>query len=168
MNKFISILKKEILELIPPTLFFFFVFHIMMLVEGLLAKEFGYSFSASTTALIGAILVGKSILIVDALPMLKFKPNQKLITPMIWRIFSYLIIVILFQIIEAMIPILSKTGSFSVAMDDFIMKINWDHFWAVHLVLFLFLIIYTIINAIIDTIGITKFRAIFFSTDRTI
>ena len=166
MKKFLSILKKEFLELLPPFIFFAFVFHILTLVESLMAKASGFSYQATTTALIGAVLVSKSILIVDALPMLKFKEGKKLIYPITWRVLFYIIIVVIFQFIEDLIPLLSKSASFSNAVDQFFLKIKWDHFWAVHIVLFLFLVIYTMINAIIDILGTNKFLAIFFSSDR--
>lgn len=166
MKKFLAILKKEFLELLLPFVFFAFVFHVMMLVESLIAKASGFSYSATTTALIGAVLVSKSILIVDALPMLKFKDGKKLIYPIMWRVFFYIIIVIIFQFIEGLIPLFSKSNSFSDAVDLLFTKMNGNHFWAVHIVLFLFLVIYTMVNAIVDIIGTKKFLAIFFSTDR--
>lgn len=168
MKKFLAVLKKEFLELLPPFIFFAFVFHIMMLVESLMAKASGFSYSATTTALIGAVLVSKSILIVDALPMLKFKEGKKIIYPMTWRVFFYIIIVVIFQFIEELIPLFSESDSFSDAVTLLFTKIKWDHFWAVHIVLFLFLVIYTMVNAVIDILGAKKFLAIFFSSDRNI
>ncbi len=162
MRKFLAILKKEFLELLPPFIFFAFVFHVMMLVESLMAKASGFSYSATTTALIAAIVVGKSILIVDALPMLKFKEGKKLIYPITWRVFFYIIIVVIFQFIEELIPLFSESDSFSNAVTLFFTKMKWDHFWAVHIVLFLFLVIYTMVNAVVDILGARKFLAIFF------
>ena len=168
MQKFLVVLKKEFLELLPPFIFFAFVFHVMMLVESLMAKASGFSNSATTSALIAAILVSKSILVVDALPILKFKAGEKLIYPLTWRVFFYIIIVVIFQFIEKLIPLFSESDSFSNAVTLLFAKIEWDHFWAVHIVLFLFLVIYTMVNAVIDILGAKKFLAIFFSLDRNI
>ncbi len=162
MNKTLMFLKKEILELLPPTIFFFVVFQIITFVRGLLAKEYGMTFSSTTSAIIGALIVGKSILLVDALPMLKWFHQSRLIYTILWRIFFYLLIVVLFQFIEDLIPLISKFESLPLAFENYFEKMNWDHYWAIHIILSLFIIIYTLITAVVEAVGRNEFFNIFF------
>jgi hypothetical protein len=162
MKKTLLFLKKEILELLPPTIFFFLVFQVMSFARGLLVKEYDLTLSSTTSAFIGAIIVGKSILIVDALPMLKWFHQKRLIYTVLWRIFFYLLIVVIFQFLETLIPLISKYGSISSAIDHIFEEIRWDHFFAIHVILLLFIIIYALITAVVETIGRKEFIKIFF------
>ena len=68
MGKFLSFIKKEFLEMLPPTIFFFIVFHILYFIKSLIADEYGVSITSSIAATIGALIVGKAILIADNYP----------------------------------------------------------------------------------------------------
>ena len=57
MKKTLLFLKKEILELLPPTIFFFLVFQVIAFARSLLVKEYGLTLAATTSAIIGAIIV---------------------------------------------------------------------------------------------------------------
>ena len=162
MKKTLLFLKKEFLELLPPTIFFFLIFQVMTFARSLLAKEYGITLASATSDFIGAIIVGKSILIVDALPMLKWFHQKRLIYTVLWRIFFYLLIVVLFEFIEGLIPLISKYGSVSSALTYGFREIRWDHFFAIHLILLLFIIIYTLITAVIEAVGRKEFLKIFF------
>jgi len=163
MKKVLLFLKKEFLELLPPTIFFFLVFQIMTFARSLLAKEYGITLASATSDFIGAIIVGKSILIVDALPILKWFHQKRLIYTVLWRTFFYLLIVVFFQFIEELIPLSSKYGTVSSALANIFKEIRWDHFFAIHIILLLFIIIYTLITAIIEAVGRKEFIEIFFS-----
>lgn len=162
MRKVLLFLKKEFFEMLPPTIYFFVVFHIMAFIKRLLVGETGISLAATSAATIGALIVGKSILIADALPKLKWVHERRLIYVVIWRVFLYLIIVLLFQFIEGLIPLISKYGSISSAYEHLFEEIKWNHFVAIHIVLLLLIVIYTLTIAVIEAIGRKEFREIFF------
>ena len=149
--------------MLPPTLFFFVVFHILAFIRTLMAKQYGITLSSSTTATIGALIVGKSILIVDALPLYAWFSQKRLIYNVAWRIFLYLIIVLFFQFLEELIPLVSKYGAISMASEHLIEEIKWPRFWATHIILIVFITFYNLATAVIGTIGRNKFLEIFLS-----
>jgi hypothetical protein len=165
MKKTLLFLKKEILEMLPPTIFFFLVFHVLAFIKRLLIGEFGISLADTSAATIGALVVGKSILIVDALPILKWIHQTRHIYTILWRILFYLIIVTLFQFIEGLIPFISKYGSISAAIEHLLEEIKWNHFVALRIILLLFIVIYTLIASIIESVGRKEFFKIFFGKD---
>ncbi len=62
MNKVWAKIKHEFFEVLPPTIFFFISFHIVVLDRALMAKEFGVHLSSVAGATIGALLVAKVVL----------------------------------------------------------------------------------------------------------
>jgi len=91
MKKILIFLKHEFLEMLPPTIFFFVVFHIIAFTRALMAKQYGIAISSSAAATIGALIVGKAILIADALPFVNWFRQKRLIYNVAWRTFLYVI-----------------------------------------------------------------------------
>lgn len=166
MKKTLIFLKNEFLEMLPPTIFFFVVFHIILFTRALMAHQYDITIASSASATIGALIVGKSILIADALPLFNWFCQKRLIFNVAWRIFLYVIIVLLFQFIEELIPIISKYGAISTASEHLIEEIKWPRFWTTHIALIVFLVIYSLATAVIGAIGRNKFLDILFSSKR--
>ena len=148
----------------PPTIFFLVVFHIVAFVRSLMVEQYGITMASSVSATIGALIVGKSILIADALPLFNWFCQKRFIYNVAWRILLYAIIALLFQLIEELIPLFSKYGAFSTASEHLIKEINWPRFWATHIIVIVFLVIYSLATAIIGTIGRNKFIEILLSS----
>ena len=164
MNKALIFLKHEFLEMLPPTIFFFVVFHIIVFTRALMAEQYGITISSSAAATIGALIVGKSILIVDALPFLNWFPQKRLIYNVAWKTLFYAIIVLLFQFLEELIPLISKYGAISTASEHLIQEIKWPRFWATHILLIVFLFVYNLATGVIGAIGRNEFLEILFSS----
>jgi hypothetical protein len=168
MRKALTFLKHEFLEMLPPTIFFFIVFHIVAFTRVLMAEQYSIKISSSVAATIGALVVGKSILIADALPFVNLFRDKRLIHNIVWRTFLYLIIVLLFQFLEELIPLISKYGAISTASDHLIEEIKWPRFWATHILIVVFLIFYNLATGVIGAIGRNEFLEIFFSSKRNL
>lgn len=65
--------------MLPATIFFFVVFHVLYFMKSLLANEYGISISSSIVATIGALILGKAIIIADDLKILKLFQENNLI-----------------------------------------------------------------------------------------
>ena len=164
MKKILMFLKQEFLEMLPPTIFFFVVFHIITFTRALMAKQYGIPIPSSVAATIGALIVGKAILIADALPFVNWFSQKRLIYNVAWRTFLYVIVVLLFQFLEELIPLISKYGAGSMALEHLIEEITWPRFWATHILLIVFLVIYNVATGVIGAIGRQEFLTILFSS----
>ncbi|WP_104735572.1 hypothetical protein [Hanstruepera ponticola] len=162
MKKILLFLKKEFIEMLPPTIFFFVVFHILYFIKSLVANEYGVSISSSIAAAIGSLIVGKAILIVDSLKALNLFQEHNLIHRILWKIFIYSVFVFLFRYLEEVIPLMSKYDSFNVANRNLINEIKWSQFWTIQIVLFIFLTIYISFVELIKVIGKERFLEIVF------
>ena len=161
MKKALIFLKNEFLEMLPPTIFFFVVFHIIVFVRALMAEQYGITITSSASATIGALIVGKSILIANALPFFNWFRQKRLIYNVVWKIFLYVIIVFLFKFLEELIPLISKYGSILTASEHLIEEIKWPQFWATNIILIVFLVIYSLATEVISVMGRKELIEIF-------
>ena len=164
MKKALIFLKHEFLEMLPPTIYFFVVFHIIAFTRALIAEQYGITIASSASSTIGALIVGKSILIAGALPLFNWFRQKRLIHNVVWRIFLYVIIVLLFQFPEELIPLISKYGAISTASEQLIEETKWPRFWTTHIILIVFLVVYSLATEVIGAIGRKEFLEIFFSS----
>lgn len=148
--------------MLPPTIFFFVVFHILYFIKSLIANEYGISITSSIVATIGALIVGKAILIADSLKVLKLFQDHNLIKHILWKVFIYGILVFVFRYLEEIIPLTSKYDSFAEANQNLIHEIKWPQFWTIQIVLFIFLTIYVSYVELIKVIGKEKFKDLVF------
>lgn len=162
MNKIVAFLKKEFLEMLPPTIFFFVVFQLVVISRSVLGAELNISMVTSAAAAIAALIVGKSILVADALPPFRWFRDNRLIYNVVWRTALYMSIIIIFQVLEEFIPLISKYGGFASASEHFIADVDGLRFWATHMILVVFLIFYSFATALINVVGIDRFFAVFF------
>lgn len=153
--------------MLPPTIFFLVAFHVVAFARALMAEQYGISFTSSVAATLGALVVGKSILIVDALPLFNWFLNKKLVYNMCWRILLYAIIALLMQFLEELIPLFSKSGNLSIAFAQVFEEIKWAQFWALHFFFVLFLVMYALISTLIDVIGRNETFKVFFGKRET-
>ena len=56
MKRFFTFLKHEFLEMLPPTIYFFVVLHIVLFARNLLANEWGIEVASSAVPTIGALI----------------------------------------------------------------------------------------------------------------
>ena len=164
MKKILIFLKNEFLEMLPPTIFFFVVFHIILFTWALMANQYGITIASSASATLVALIVGKSILIAGALPLFNWFRQNRSIYNVAWRMFLYVNIVLVLQFSEELIPIISKYGSISTASKHLIEEIKWPRFWSTHIILIVFLFVYSLATEVIGAIGRNEFLAIFFSS----
>src|SRR5437868_14084487 len=92
MTKLFTTLKKEFLELLPPTIFFFVALHIVAFVRVLMLKGTGISPTSSILIAVAALILGKAVLIADMLPMINRFPNKPLIYNVAGKTLIYLMV----------------------------------------------------------------------------
>lgn len=154
----LAFLKKELLEVLPPTLFFAAVFHLVLFARSVLGAGGDAAYvTSSATAFVGALIVGKAVLVVDATRFAHHFRERRLIYNIAWRSALYLLIALLFQLLEEIVPLVSKEGGVGPALARFGQETDWRVFWATHLVLGVFIVFYTFVTALIRLIGSDRF-----------
>lgn len=165
MSKAIAFVKKELREVLPPTIFFLVVFYLVVFTRSLIRPSDGIPMQTYAAATVGALVVGKAILIADALPAFRWFRGSRLILNVVWRTVLYLVVGLLLQMLEELGPRIPRVG-LSAAVGEFVEETRWSLFWATHLLLAAFLAIYSLLTAMVEVIGRERFLALFFGWSR--
>ena len=163
MNKAWTFLKHEFHEILPPMIFFFVSFHIIVLERALLAEEFGLHISSLAGATIGALLVAKVVLVADMLPAINRFPEKPLIYNVLWKTAIYMSASVLVHYLEHLVPLWWRMG-FRAANEHLWNELVWAHFWAVQLWLVILILIYCVARELVRVMGRDQVVDIFFRT----
>ena len=140
MSTLAAKLKHEIEELLPTTIYFVVVLHFAAFIQALMNRHNGLSLPTSASITLGALVMGKSVLLADVLPFINRYPTE----PLIWNV-SW-----------------TATVYFSAANHAMFAEITWSHFWAIQLLLALLILVYCVMSELIRVIGRAEMKALFF------
>src|SRR5436189_822734 len=161
MTKLSTALKKEFLELLPPTIFFFVALHIVAFVRVLMLKGTGISPLSSMSIAVAALILGKAVLLADMLPMINRFPNKALIYNVVWKTLIYLLAATLIHYLERLIDFWRQTGGFVAGNQKLLAEIVWPHFWAIQIILLELIVMYCTIHELERAIGKERVLPIF-------
>lgn len=162
MSKAASFLKKELLEMIPPVIFFFISFHILVLFRALMLRGYDVQISAAAGATVAALVIGKVVLIADAIPIINRFPDKPLIYNVAWKTVIYVVAALIVHYLEHLVPIWWKSKILVEANRTLLGEIVWPHFWAIQLWLVVLFFMYTTMRELTRTIGEHEVRRMFF------
>ncbi len=92
--------KKEMIDVGLITLYFFLCFAIFMIIKKLVLFQHNITFYGWSTALIGALAIGKVVFIIDKSPLQKALAHLKPIYEILVKALFYTILVFLVSILE--------------------------------------------------------------------
>jgi hypothetical protein len=169
MSKLWHFLKHEFLQILGPTCFFFVAFNIITFTKKLFLEDYHINFAGFfLPATIGALLVGKVVLLSDEIPIMKRFHRVPLIFNVLWKTIIYSLTALVVQFLEELVPILWHHQSLGIAVIKVWDKIHWPHFWAVHILLAYFLLIYVSFRELARNLGEAQFFYLFFGFPRTV
>jgi hypothetical protein len=140
-----AFLLREFREMLPPTIFFFIGFNLIVLTTNLLLSDYGAQVASFMIATVSALVVGKAVLIANAMRAIRRFDSAPLIRPILFKTFFYWAAVFIVRLLERWIEYLrSSDYVFGGFVPHEIVAFSWDHFIAVQLwILVLFLIYVT-------------------------
>src|SRR5262249_42251923 len=134
--------KHEFLEVLPPTIFFFITFHIVLLDRALMLREYGLQLSSMAAATVIPLPLAKRMLLAAIVPFINHCPEKPLIYNVVWKAIIYVAASLFVHYLEHFIPLWWKTGSFTDGNRDLWREIVWPHFWAIQLWLVVLIFVY--------------------------
>lgn len=162
MTGFWAKVKHEIVEAIPPAIFFFIAFQVIAFTHALTQGEVGVALSTFVSATIAALVVAKVVLIVDLLPFVNRYPEKPLIYNVIWKTFIYVTAALLVRLLEELIPRIGGAGGVAAAFRQLLDEVVWHHFWAVQIWLVTLFAFYCALREIGRIIGRQELLRLFF------
>ena len=152
MNRIKTALAKEIREAVPATLFFLWLFHLIALTKAVAIDDYSFTALRATFATVGALVVAKAILLVEALPLSRIFASR-LWLQILWKSLLFNVVVLAFRFLEELYPFIRKHEGLAVAVARLYEETSWPHFWVFHAWLSSALLIYCAAAELIRSVG---------------
>ena len=140
-----AFLLRELREMLPPTIFFFIGFNLIVLTTNLILADYLAAFGNFIVATAAALVVGKSVLVANAMALLRRYDRAPLIQPILFKTAIYWAVVFLARLLEHFVRFwLIEGNPASSFLPHMIATFSWHRFAAIQIwILVLFLIYVT-------------------------
>ena len=162
MNRLAHKIKEEFVAAIPPTIYFFVALHLVAFIRVLMLKGTGIPTTSSISILVAALILGKSVLIADHLPIINRFPEHPLIYNIGWKTLIYLVISAVMHYLERLYDFAREAGGIAAGNEKLLSEIVWPHYWAIQIILFVLILAYCTIHELARLIGRERTLRIFF------
>jgi hypothetical protein len=162
MHKLLEKLKEEFFAILPPTIFFFVMLHIVAFIRVLMAEGSHFEPLSTMSIAIAALILGKAVLVADMLPPINRYPNKPLAYNIAWKTVIYLLMATLIHYLERLIDFSRQAGGFVAGNEKLLAEMVWQHFWAAQIIVFLLILVYCTAHELVRVIGRDKMLRLFF------
>jgi len=160
-----AFLWREFLEILPPTIFFAIGFNLILLTTNLLLADYGARFSSFMLATAGALIVGKAVLVANALRTIRLYDRAPLIRPILYKSTFYWVIVFIARLLEEWIRFwLIEHHSLGTFLPHMVATFDWHRFVAVQLWIFVLFLIYVTASELNHLFGEGELSHILFTS----
>jgi len=163
VRKLGAFVAREVREVMPATILFLGLFHMLALTKAVALGDYSRSALRATTATVGALIVAKAILVVEALPISRRFASHRAMH-ILWKTLLFGTVVLLFRFLEEIIELASKHGGVVAATKVMFREIVWPLFWVLALWVVGGLLLYTLASELVRAVGSEKVKEIFFGT----
>ena len=161
MNKIGAIVLREIREALPAFIFFLILFHMIALTKAVLLDDYSITAVRATFATVGALIVAKAILLIEALPIARLFSGRRMIQ-ILWKTLLFAGVALLFRFMEEIIPLISKHGGIVAAAKGLASEISWPLFWVLALWILGSLLLYCVASELVRAVGAEKVKDVLF------
>jgi len=161
MSTVILKIKHEFMKVLPPTIFFFIILHIVALIRGLMIKGTGVDLPVSVSVLVASLILGKSVLVADMLPFINRFPDKPLIWNVIWKTLMYAVVALVIHYLERFYEYWKEAPSIMDVNSLLWSSMNWPRFWAVQILLITLIFMYCVIAELARVIGHDRLKVMF-------
>lgn len=153
---------REMRHVLPPTLYFFCAFNIIVHTTNLLTRSYWFALSHFLTATLLALLVGKAVLVANKFRAIDRFRDAPLIKPILYKTLFYGLVVTLFRVVEQLVHFSFDSDGFRVAFAEAADAFSWHRFVAVQIWLFTCFLIYVTATELSAALGPGKLRRLMF------
>jgi hypothetical protein len=155
----------EFRQVLPPTIFFFAGFNLILFTKRLILADYLIQFSGFFIATTAALVVGKVVLVADKLPFLRRFDYAPLIQPILFKTVCYTVLVFFVRLIERLVHYLIGGGTLGggAFLDHLVGSFSWHQFIATQMWIFVLFLLYVTASEIAHLIGDGELFKIFFT-----
>jgi hypothetical protein len=158
-----AFLIKELKEVVPPTVFFAIGFNLIVLTTDLILADYIRTFASFLVATTTALVVGKSVLVADAIPFLRRFDTAPMIQAVFFKTLLYWAVVFLVRFLEKLVEYVFGRGTLAGIPDYITTHFTWHRFAAIQIWIFVLFLVYTSIVELNVVLGDGGLAKIFFA-----
>ena len=132
----------QVKNVLPPTVFFFFGFNLILFTRWMTLEEHGVPFNNFFAATLLALLVGKAVLVVDNLRFMRHFDGAPLIQPILFKSAIYWLCVFVLRIAEGLLDFLRDGGALGDFPSFLVAQFSWPHFLVIQIWLMVLFLVY--------------------------
>lgn len=149
-------------HMLPPTLYFFVAFNLIVLTTNLLVHDYWFKLSGFLLATTTALVVGKAVLLANKIRLIERFRGAPLIQPILYKTVFYTLIVFVVRLLERFLHLVIDSRGFSMAFQAEVQDFRWNHFAAVQIWIFTCFLIYVTAAEISTLLGEGQLFRLFF------
>jgi hypothetical protein len=154
----------EAREAIPPTIFFFIGFNFIVFTTNLLLAAYAVAVSSFMLATIAALVVGKAVLVANAMPYLRRYDRAPLIQPILYKTAFYWVVVFFARLLERFVHFSLDGNPPGDFIPYLITTFSWHRFSAISLWILVLFLIYVTATEFSHLFGPGELRRLFFTS----
>jgi len=132
----------QVKHVLPPTVFFFFGFNLILFTRWMTLEEHGVPFNNFFAATLLALLVGKAVLVVDNLRFMRHFDGAPLIQPILFKSAIYWLCVFVVRLAEGLLHFMRDGGAVSDFPHFLLAQFSWPHFLVIQIWLMVLFLVY--------------------------
>lgn len=167
MSKLTAKIKHECMEILPPTLYFLVILHIVALIRALMIRGAGIGAPTTVSVTITALVLGKSVLLANMLPFVNRFPEKPLIWNVGWKTALYTLVALFMHYLEHLYDYWKVAPGLMAANQRLLAELNWPRFWAIQILLVMLIVAYCTVAELARLVGDDKLRTMFFGPLRS-
>jgi hypothetical protein len=153
---------REMKHLLPPTIFFFIGFNLILWTKRMILQEQHIEFSGFLVATMAALVVGKAVLVTDHMPFMRRFDGAPLLQPILFKTAIYWACVFLIRIGEGLLEFLRDGGALVDFPQHLADLFSWSHFLVVQVWLMVLFLVYVTIHELNGLFGDGELYRLFF------
>ena len=155
-------LAHMVMHLLPPTLYFFVAFNLIVFTTNLLIHDYWFKAAGFILATTTALIVGKAVLVADKIKLIDRFRGAPLIQPILYKTIFYTLVVLVVRVVERFLRFSIDGRGFDTAFHDALHDFTWRHFAAILIWIFTCFLIYVSATEIAYLMGEGQMYRLFF------
>ena len=152
-SRVLGFVVKEFREVLPPVTFFLVGFNLVELTTQLVLADYAARLANFMIATTMALIVGKAVLVANALPFFRRFDTPPLIRPILFKTAVYWAVVFVARFLEGVIEYAIHGGTISGFPEYLTTHFTWHRFAAIQIWIFVLFLIYTAICEVDARLG---------------
>jgi len=162
-SRAVAFVVKEFREALLPITFFFVSFNLVELTTQLILADYMARLANFMVATTTALVVGKAVLVANALPFLRRFDAAPMIRPILFKTVVYWAVVFVARFLEGIIEYAIGGGTISGFPEYLTTHFAWHRFAAIQIWIFILFLVYTFVTELSARLGEGKLFKVLFS-----